>query len=61
MEVVGLQLTPGQQIYWNAVQRRMILGMLEDTINGNTRLIHAKKVELPYNLACGLMRDQGKI
>ena len=54
---MGLELTPVQGVYWRAVQRRMVLGQLEDLINENNGLFKT----IPYDLAVALVRhDPGE-
>ena len=37
LEVVGLRLTPVQHVYWKAVQRRMVLGQLQELVESVDR------------------------
>ena len=58
---MGLELTKVQHVYWRAVQRRMLLGQLEDLINGNIETITAEQINLPYEIAVALVQhDPGK-
>ena len=61
-ETTGLQLTKVQEVYWRAVQRRMILSQLESLINDNLELIKQREIKVPYELAMSLMKcDPGKL
>ena len=54
-EFAGFRLTSVQEVYWDAVQRRMVMGQLE-------YLVEKKKVKdhIPYELAVALMSgDEG--
>ena len=56
-ETAGLELTTVQRVYWRAVQRRMILAQLEDIIENNLKVIRAKDIQVPYELAASLVRS----
>ena len=61
-ETTGLQLTKVQEVYWRAVQRRMILSQLESLINDHLELIKQREIKVPYELAMSLMKcDPGKL
>ena len=55
-EFAGLKLTPVQEVYWRAVQRRMVMGQLENLAK-NGKIINY----IPYELAEVLMSgDKGE-
>ena len=55
-ETTGLQLTRVQSVYWRAVQRRMVLGQLEEVIDHNLNVIHERDIRVPYELVASLVR-----
>lgn len=62
-EVAGLRLTFVQEIYWRAVQRRMVMGQLEkfmENVIESHKYRENYKYNIPYKLAVSLMSgDEG--
>lgn len=57
LEFTGFKLTFVQEVYWNAVQRRMVMGQLE-------YLVEKKEIKdrIPRELAVALMSgDEGNV
>ena len=57
-ETAGLELTEVQQIYWRAVQRRMILSRVETLIDDNLERINEEGIKFPYELKVSLVKGE---